>query len=100
MMEGYPKLAVLQGSYPQLGIYRRFSTLNARNVLYLQAELVDLEERLDQYTLTDINSEDPTEKKYSRNWYFLSSPVEGVDNSQWHTMLAVREKLREYSKKT
>lgn len=97
-MEGYPKLAVLQAAYPELCIYRRFSTLNARNLLYLQAELVDLEEQLDEYTLADIKSDDLREKKYSRNWHYLSTSVDGVENSQWYTMLAIREKLREYSK--
>ncbi|EDN91968.1 predicted protein [Sclerotinia sclerotiorum 1980 UF-70] len=51
--EGYPKLAALQGTYSQLGIYRRFSTLNARNLLYLQAELVILEADLNQFTKND-----------------------------------------------
>jgi hypothetical protein len=97
--EGYPKLAALQGSYPQLGIYRRFATLNARNLLYLQAELVDLETNLDEYTKEDCWSEDPRKRLHNKNWYFLSRRNDGVLDSQWHTMLCVREKLKEYSKK-
>lgn len=66
-MEGYPQLAVLQGAYPQLGIYRRFSTLNYRNLVYLQAGLMDLEDRLDRFTMDDMKSDALQRKKYSRN---------------------------------
>jgi hypothetical protein len=96
--EGYPKLAALQGTYPQLGIYRRFATLNARNLLYLQAELVILESNLNQFTSKDYVSEDLTAKLYHKNWHRLSKRKYGVLNSQYYTMLRVREKLKEYSK--
>jgi hypothetical protein len=96
--EGYPKLAALQGIYPQLGIYRRFATLNARNLLYLQAELVILESDLNKFTLKDYVSEDLTAKLYHKNWHRLNKRKDGVLNSQYYTMLRVREKLKEYSK--
>lgn len=95
--EGYPKLAALQGTYSQLGIYRRFSTLNARNLLYLQAELVILEADLNQFTKNDCMSEDLNAKHYQKNWYYLSERKNGVANSQYHTMLCVRQKLKEYN---
>ncbi|TVY73339.1 hypothetical protein LSUE1_G007480 [Lachnellula suecica] len=95
--EGYPQLATLQGTYPQLGIYRRFATLNARNLLYLQAELVDLETSLHDYTREDCESEDPEKRLHSKNWYYLSRSKNGVLDSQWYTMISVREKLKEYN---
>lgn len=91
-MEGYPQLAVFQGAYSELAIYRSSSTLNARNLLYLRAEIVDLEDQLNRYTIEDFNSDEPEKKRYSRNWYYLSRPSEGdVHNSQWHTILSIRE---------
>ncbi|PQE18959.1 phthalate transporter protein [Rutstroemia sp. NJR-2017a BBW] len=96
--KGYPKLAALQGTYPQLGIYRRFSTLNARNLLYLQAELVILETNLNEFTQKDCVSEDLNARLHNKNWYRLNKRKDGVVNSQYHTMLCVREKLKEYSK--
>ena len=97
-MEGYPKVAILQGRNPELGMYRRFATLNARNLLYLQAEIVNLEDQLKEYTMEDINSDEPGKELFSRNWYYLSRPNEsGVHNSQWHIALKIREKLKEYS---
>ncbi len=45
---GYTALALLMGRVPEVAIFRRFSTLNARNLLYLQAELVQLEDDLEK----------------------------------------------------
>jgi hypothetical protein len=45
-VQGYPMLAAYMGLTPETNIFRRFSILNARNLLYLQAELTNLEEAL------------------------------------------------------
>ncbi|CAG8960721.1 hypothetical protein HYFRA_00002257 [Hymenoscyphus fraxineus] len=71
-MEGYPALTCLQGQYPELSIYRRFSSLNARNLLYLQAELVDLETELEKYTKEDCKSDNEKTKLCNKNWFYLS----------------------------
>lgn len=96
-IEGYPKLAELQGTYPQLGIYRRFATLNARNLLYLQAELVDLEDRLERHTLEDLGSTNEQQKRSSRDWYTLSKIKDTELSPQWGMMLEIRQKLEQYS---
>ncbi|TVY41918.1 hypothetical protein LOCC1_G006053 [Lachnellula occidentalis] len=95
--EGYPRLAALQGTYPQLGIYRRFAILNARNLLYLQAELVDLESSLNEYTKEDGESEDSRIRLHNKNWFYLGRKNDGVLGSQWHTMIRLRKKLKQYN---
>jgi hypothetical protein len=45
--DGYPKLAALMSKDEDYIIFRRFSNLNARNLLYLQDELVTLENQLE-----------------------------------------------------
>jgi len=45
-MNEYSKLASLMGPHPELAIFRRFSTLNAQNLLYLQTELVHPKRKL------------------------------------------------------
>jgi hypothetical protein len=45
-IKGYSVLAEQMGKFPQLGIFHNFGALNARNILYLQAELTYLEQRL------------------------------------------------------
>ncbi|KAI9863298.1 MAG: hypothetical protein M1813_003740 [Trichoglossum hirsutum] len=57
-MDGYDKLAAFMGDHHEMLILRRFSMLNAKNLLYLQAELVNLEAELKDIVTSDRNSRD------------------------------------------
>lgn len=46
-VHGYPRLATFMAHEPGAAIYRRFASLNARILLYRQAEIVCLEHELD-----------------------------------------------------
>lgn len=126
-MDGYAKLATLMGAYPEVAIVRRFAALNAQNVLYLQAELVNLESRLRRYEKEDRNSGDQTRVDYAIDWFKLSNAKdlqssgtggtpsdrdfdeevdvnEAVDEDEelhrgrrWRLILQIRGKLKEYS---
>jgi hypothetical protein len=100
MTGGYNILAHLMGAYPELSIFRRFGALNARNILYLQAELTDLETKLLQAEKADLESGHVNRKIYSRDWRTLSESVDVADgdSTQWKIFLRMREKLHEYSK--
>ena len=91
MTGGYNVLAHLMGAYPPLSIFRRFGALNARNILYLQAELVDLEAQLLQAEKADEESGHVDRKIYSRDWRTLSESVDNVerDDTQWKIFLRV-----------
>jgi hypothetical protein len=52
-MEGYEKLAGMMGDKPTLGIFRRFASVGAQNLLYLQAELIYLEKRWQEWLWRD-----------------------------------------------
>ncbi|KAF2034883.1 hypothetical protein EK21DRAFT_50114, partial [Setomelanomma holmii] len=82
---GYNILAHLMGAYPELSIFRRFGALNARNILYLQAELTDLETKLLQAEKVDPESGHINRKIYSRDWRTLSASVDVADGdgTQW-----------------
>ena len=99
MTGGYNILAHLMGAYPELSIFRRFGALNARNILYFQAELADLENKLHAAEKADLESGHVDRKIYSRDWRTLSESVDAADGngSQWEIFLRIREKLREYS---
>jgi len=99
MTGGYNILAHLMGAYPELSIFRRFGALNARNILYFQAELTDLENKLHAAEKADLESGHVDRKIYSRDWRTLSESVDAADGngSQWEIFLRIREKLREYS---
>ncbi|KAI4103509.1 MAG: hypothetical protein LQ339_004234 [Xanthoria mediterranea] len=100
-MEGYPKLASLMGACPEVAILRRFGSLNARNLLYLQAELVALEETLRACTERNNASNDADRIRSARDWYTLSRLGNNGSNvgagEEWWTMLEIRKKLKEYN---
>ena len=103
-MEGYTRLASLMGACPEVAILRRFGSLNARNLLYIQAELVALEGSLQACTEGNNASNDSDRVASARDWYTLSRLGSSSNNSsdvdageEWRTMLEIREKLKEYS---
>ena len=64
-LQGYPKLARFIGERPGFAIFRRFSELNARNLLYLQAELLDVEEELYETEFDDQRDQDLKQLQFS-----------------------------------
>lgn len=94
---GYPKIAVQMGLMPEVAIFRRFGFLNAQNILYMQAELVSLEERLRKIQVKDDQSPEP-KSRYAKNWWLLSESVNHDDDEQWSLVQEIRGKLKDYSK--
>lgn len=95
---GYPKFAQYMGLYSEYAIFPRFSTLNHQNLLYLQAELVHLEEKLRR--LEAINSASPESPRsiYAEDWYWFSNSASEGNGDQIRTVLEIRARLKEYSK--
>ena len=94
---GYPKLAARMGMRPETAIFRKFSTLNARNLLYMQAELAGLECRLDQVTKQDSLSEKGDKRSYAKDFEYLHSSHRDGDREQLNLVLLIRTRLKEYS---
>jgi hypothetical protein len=99
-MNGYSKLASIMGAHPELANFRRFRTLNAQNLLHLQAELVFLENKLRQCVQADASSGHVDRALYDRDWQslFESGATSGENSEQWTTALRIRCVLKEYSK--
>ena len=96
-MEGYAKIAERMATLPSLAIFRQFQALRAQNLLYMQAELVELETRFREQASRDSQSQEPNEKLYSRDWLTLSSPDDkGQIGEQWRLALEIRGKLEAY----
>jgi hypothetical protein len=99
-MDGYDKLATLIGENHEAAIFRRFSVLNAKNLLYLQAELVNLEAELKIITQEDKGSGDEEKKHYPYSLWHLKHSLQLPDrryHTQWLKVLEIRQKLKEYS---
>jgi hypothetical protein len=95
---GYPGLAKVMGPHPGMALFKRFAVLNARNLLYMQAELIDLELQFDILTSQDHTSSDPRRRAFAKEFLKLSEPLDGLQAQQWQKALEIREKLKEYSK--
>jgi hypothetical protein len=95
MAEGYDKLASLIGDQAGLAMYRRFGSLAAKNLLYMQAELVLLEDELK--TIAECDHQDPRCADLRMCWQALrNAPKEGARNLQWQKFLEIRTKINEY----
>jgi hypothetical protein len=97
-MEGYAKVAHLMAKYDEFAILRRFKALNAQELLYSQAEIIHLEERLQR--LVDRDATHPDRKFYSKDWWSLAHGLDIDSREQWRTIRKIRKKLDKYSKET
>jgi hypothetical protein len=97
-VEGYPRLACHMNAHPSSSIFRRFGSLNYRNLLYLQAELAQLEEQLLRVEQEDKVSNVGKAAQYSKNWYWLSYSAQDGYPKQLLTVQRIQEKLKQYSR--
>ena len=98
VMGDYSKLAALIGTHHELGLFRRFATLNTQNILYLQAELVHLEGELARIVLENRCSSSEKKASFQVSLFDLKASSGTDDDTQWQKVLEIRAKLKEYSK--
>ncbi|KAH8702836.1 hypothetical protein GQ44DRAFT_732716 [Phaeosphaeriaceae sp. PMI808] len=94
---GYPKLAAKFEIQPEVAIYRRFGALNAQNLLYFQAELTDLEEKIREKQVQDSNNDKGGKPCYATNWFCLSDSENDGDTEQLDLVMKIREVLKGYN---
>ena len=101
-LKGYPSLAAFIASDLDHSsvLYKRFDKLAARNILYLQSELVELERRQDELDREDLDDE-LAAKKAARDWTAFKDAATVVGSKAEERMelvMEIREKIKEYSK--
>ncbi|KAL8836805.1 MAG: hypothetical protein Q9170_002766 [Blastenia crenularia] len=97
-ISGYPGFAQLLGNNGGLAIFRRFATLNAQNLLYLQAELSKLEDELKDLAISDSQSSDEKRRSFQFNIRDLKCiHNDSISSRQWQKILEIRAKLKEYN---
>ncbi|OTA69141.1 hypothetical protein K449DRAFT_362387 [Hypoxylon sp. EC38] len=94
-MEGYAKVAQLMATYEEFAILRRFKRLNYQNLLYLQAQIIHLEDSLGR--LVDQDATHYKRKEYTEDWWKLSHGKGRAGRAQWRKVRRIRKKLREYN---
>ncbi|KAI9647408.1 hypothetical protein NHQ30_003793 [Ciborinia camelliae] len=108
-LPGFAEFSHFIASDDVLSIYRRFETLNARNNLYLQAELQSLEFKLNRLDEEDASfirigapgSEKDNIEEAARVWESFSAQVDaGVDRQvkRMNLVIRIREVMKEYEK--
>jgi hypothetical protein len=96
-MHGYARLASLMANDKGLSIFRSFKKLNTKNLLYLQAEIVNVQTELERLIQEDEASVDETRKQFSTSVYCLKEGLLGSESDQWAKVLELRELLDKYS---
>lgn len=92
---GYVKLAKFMVKHHHV-ILKEYRELAVRDLLYLQAEICDLQYDLAKQGIIDANTNGDSEV-YDRDWWHLqSAQMRGLEGKQWALILQVREKIREY----
>src|SRR5450432_1649473 len=111
-LEGFAEFSEFIATDGELSIYRRFGSLGARNILYLQAELQVLESQLkalddDDHSVVLLSSGKDCEKKAvddaARAWESFESQVRARDQRQCRKMeiiIKIRILMKEYGMST
>jgi len=80
-------------------IYRKFDELAARNLLYLQSELLSFQKQLNELDKSDANSDDMDLKDASRTWETLTQQCDSGNEEarvRMDWIVRIRGKLKEY----
>lgn len=80
-----------------MALFRRFAALNAKNLLYMQAELVHLEAELKDIEHNDRCSGQGEKKSFEFSVINLKDSSGTENDLQWRKVLEIRNKLKEYS---
>jgi hypothetical protein len=114
-MGTYSDLALLMASHPDVMIIRKFAHLNAKNLLYYEAELACLEHELEAIELEDRHCGETPRQDYATSWATMAASGDDGNESattsreqglgrrdmlQWQTFLKIREQLCKYSEQT
>lgn len=96
-LRGYTQLARFMVGHGHI-MLKQYRELAVRDLLYLQAELCDLQYDYTQQAKLDSQEQDER-RLYDREWWHLQSDESrGGEGKQWQLALQIRIKLREYCK--
>lgn len=102
-MRGFSSLAAFMSdnAHSESFVFQRFDRLTARNLLYLQSELAELQRKMDEFDRQDDQPPyDLEARRCARSWEDFER-VKDHDSKQqerWALMIKIRETLQEYRK--
>ncbi|KAK4227290.1 hypothetical protein QBC38DRAFT_391334 [Podospora fimiseda] len=92
---GYAKAATLMSIHERLAMFRRFKQLNYQSLLYMQAEIVDLQNELKVLVIRDQGLDEHLE--YDLDWWDLAHGKTRSGRQQFNKVKILRKKLVEYN---
>lgn len=96
-VNGYPSLAafIADDKDHSTSIYRSYHRLTSRNLLYLEAELFELEKKLDDFDDEDLRG-DFDGKEFARSWSILNSSNDTRCIERCKLIKEIRATVKEY----
>ena len=96
-LEGYPTFAAFIAKDKDAAIYRRFENLSARNLLYLQSELHDLERQLEDIDREDAKDiENELAQRAATHWTHYEQDSNEQAQRRRKLQRTIKEKIKEY----
>ncbi|RAH68290.1 uncharacterized protein BO66DRAFT_403032 [Aspergillus aculeatinus CBS 121060] len=92
--KGYDELAMLLAREPPALIFRRFTELNTKNLLYMQAELTFYEMCLQRHSEALAQDPDPEQRPEAHS---VLEILQHPESEHWQQILQVRELLQKYN---
>jgi hypothetical protein len=94
---GYNKLASLMGPHAEVAVFRRFGPMNMFNLLFMQAELLELERKFTVAHLDDQASDIDSVRDFCRDFVKLRASEGTQHDDQLKMIRTIQEKLEKYS---
>lgn len=96
-LKGYPTFAAFIAKDKDAAIYRRFENLSARNLLYFQSELHDLENQLEDFDRKDAKDiRDLNAQKAARLWTHYKNDSNEQAQRRRNLQKTIKKKIKEY----
>ena len=96
-LDGYPTFAEFIAKDKDAAIYRSFEYLSARNLLYLQSELHDLERQLEELDTKDAQDiGDVNAQKAARLWTHYANDTNQQAIARRTLQAEIKTKIKEY----
>lgn len=92
--EGFPQAAAFVNADPSFPIYRRFGRGRTRIILELQAQLMTLEKKLDQYD-QELSKDDNTDWTLHQTGFRSQSKLEAASNERCKKHAMYYERFKE-----
>ncbi|KAL8932495.1 MAG: hypothetical protein Q9211_006282 [Gyalolechia sp. 1 TL-2023] len=95
-MADYNKLVNLMGEHQDLAIFRRFQNLNIKTLIYMQADILHLEQELNIVEYEDKRSDDKSRASLHASFFNLKESSGERHDVQWNKVKEIQEKLGLY----